>query len=99
MENALPMEEYDVKITCKTCRKRFKVKSKKAIECDRLDCRVKYDSELLTLEFKDDFINEFMTDVKIIEDFQSPESSESTTKKTYTAEEWEEHLQIMGMCG
>lgn len=88
-----------MKITCKTCRKRFKVKKKDSIECDRSDCRVKYDSELLTLEFKDDFINEFMPDVKIIEDFQSPESTESKTTKVYTAEEWEEHLAVMGMCG
>lgn len=85
-----------MKITCKTCRKRFKIKSKSSVDCDRSDCRVKYDSDLLTLEFSDNFVDQFMTDIKIIEDFQSGESK--ITKK-WTEEEWQEHLSGLGMCG
>lgn len=90
-----------MKITCKTCRKRFKIKNKNSVDCDRSDCRVKYDSDLLTLEFNETFIDQFMTDVKIIEDFQSPssETNGSKTDKIWTEEEWQEHLTGMGMCG
>lgn len=90
-----------MKITCKTCRKKFKISKKDAVDCNRSDCRVKYDSDLLTLEFKDDFINEFMADVKLIEDFQSPDvvSYSSNSTKKWTEEEWAKHLDGFGLCG
>jgi hypothetical protein len=85
------VEESDMKIKCKKCNKKCKLRSPKDVDCIRSDCDIKFNMTDLILEFGP-YEEEKMQDVTTITDFVSPEPTAATTNPAMTDAGWQEWI-------
>lgn len=84
-----------MKFKCKTCHKKFNVKTKEEVPCTRSDCGIRYNVSVLVLDFKG-YEEALIKDEKVemIEDFKS--TAPKPTREM-TNEQWTEWLQENGV--
>jgi hypothetical protein len=76
-----------MKLKCKQCERKFKVKKESDVDCENSQCDLKFNMSTNTMTFSSDWMPIDITKVKFEEHFESP-NPPPKTQREFTEAEW-----------